>query len=495
MLTFIVYFSVSNKIFNIINSKNYISNRSTKNFEVVISIYIAKIIDKLKNFACCTKINKYLMKKMFTNKMLQIIMSVVKLLNYLRTNQCTGSQFQGVIEHERASSLDLSDLTFNQPVNENGVSCMALDPVENKFLITAGQNRNIKIYNVLNEEKDSKGGRVFESIASFGHRTKHQKYLHKSTVSSVQWYPHDTGMFFTSSYDETICSWDTNRMKRAEKMRVKKQVYNIHVRPTCSNQPLIAAATSSNVNLIDLFSANFTHQLTGHKEKVIAVRWSPTNEHLLASGSVDGQVLFWDVRRAGFPMKTLDKDTWIKSKSQKGRKRPHCGGFAHSGTVNSIRFTCDGRSLLTYGTDNTVRLWSTSTTELMPVNYGYNSNTFHSQTLCMDVHNGSQDDSLLFVPGNAHVSVYNLHDGNKIKSLRGSIGQVKCCTYNPTTQDLYVTGRGPKILVYSPTTYPNLPTVITSNFAENTSASDNVVGNLLQNNWSDSESDGQSDWL
>ena len=423
-------------------------------------------------------------------------MSIVNLMNLLHTGQCSGAQFQALIEYNRASSLDLADLAFNHPVNENGISCMDLDPVENKFLITVGQNRKIKIYNTHNEgKKGGNGSRIFESVASYGHRSKHEKHLHRSTVSSVQWYPHDTGMFFTASYDKTICSWDTNRMKPAEKMKVKKQVYCMHMRSTLPNSPLIAAATSSNVNLVDLCSANFTHQLTGHKEKVISVRWSPTNEHLLASGSMDGQVLFWDVRRAGFPMKTLNKDTWIKSKSQ-GRKRPHGGGFAHSGTTNCIRFTADGSNLLTYGTDNTVRLWSTDSAEVLPVNYGYNSNTFQSQTLGMDVHNGSQDDSLLFVPGSAQVSVYNLHNGTKIKSLRGSIGQTKCCVYNPTTQDLYVTGRGPKILVYSPTTYPNEPTVITSNFVSSEQTDDNqVASSLLQNNWSDSESDGQSDWL
>ncbi|KAL9551457.1 hypothetical protein MBANPS3_004247 [Mucor bainieri] len=36
---------------------------------------------------------------------------------------------------------------------------------------------------------------------------------HKYAVTSVSWFPFDTGMFVTSSYDTTIKVWDTNEMK------------------------------------------------------------------------------------------------------------------------------------------------------------------------------------------------------------------------------------------------------------------------------------------
>lgn len=43
---------------------------------------------------------------------------------------------------------------------------------------------------------------------------------HKYAVTSVSWFPFDTGMFVTSSYDTTIKVWDTNEMK------VKKKAFN-----------------------------------------------------------------------------------------------------------------------------------------------------------------------------------------------------------------------------------------------------------------------------
>lgn len=61
------------------------------------------------------------------------------------------------------------------------------------------------------------------SIMCFRGRLKKKKKIirtcynrqdrHKYAVTSVGWYPFDTGMFVTSSYDTTIKVWDTNTMK------------------------------------------------------------------------------------------------------------------------------------------------------------------------------------------------------------------------------------------------------------------------------------------
>lgn len=37
--------------------------------------------------------------------------------------------------------------------------------------------------------------------------------VHKYSVETVQWYPHDTGMFTSSSFDKTLKVWDTNTLQ------------------------------------------------------------------------------------------------------------------------------------------------------------------------------------------------------------------------------------------------------------------------------------------
>ena len=39
-----------------------------------------------------------------------------------------------------------------------------------------------------------------------------QTRAHRNQITDIQWYTHDTGMFFTSSTDETVKVWDTNSM-------------------------------------------------------------------------------------------------------------------------------------------------------------------------------------------------------------------------------------------------------------------------------------------
>lgn len=41
----------------------------------------------------------------------------------------------------------------------------------------------------------------------------------------VQWYPHDTGLFTTTSADRTLKVWDTNQMVVVEKFSFTKTVY------------------------------------------------------------------------------------------------------------------------------------------------------------------------------------------------------------------------------------------------------------------------------
>jgi WD40 repeat protein len=53
------------------------------------------------------------------------------------------------------------------------------------------------------------------------------------------------------------------------------------------------------VRLIDLATCGHSHTLVGHRDAVLTVAWCPLHEHVLASGSRDGTVRLWDVRRSG----------------------------------------------------------------------------------------------------------------------------------------------------------------------------------------------------
>lgn len=44
-------------------------------------------------------------------------------------------------------------------------------------------------------------------------RPQHANFSHKYSISCVQWYVHDNGLFTTSSTDQSLKIWDSNALR------------------------------------------------------------------------------------------------------------------------------------------------------------------------------------------------------------------------------------------------------------------------------------------
>uniref|UniRef100_A0A8C8ZNX0 ERCC excision repair 8, CSA ubiquitin ligase complex subunit n=1 Tax=Prolemur simus TaxID=1328070 RepID=A0A8C8ZNX0_PROSS len=64
--------------------------------------------------------------------------------------------------------------------------------------------------------------------------------VHKYSVETVQWYPHDTGMFTSSSFDKTLKVWDTNTLQIADVFTFEETVYSHHMSPVATKHCLVA---------------------------------------------------------------------------------------------------------------------------------------------------------------------------------------------------------------------------------------------------------------
>ena len=195
-----------------------------------------------------------------------------------------------------------------------GVNCLELDETERRYLLSGTVDAVVAVYDT---EQPTKTDRTT------GHAT-HEPLIrvakgsaegaeggatnggargtggHLFSVSCAAWYPVDTGMFFTGSFDQTVAAWDTNTASRVLTFHFDAKVYHISMAPNASSHCLVAVGTGHpQVRLCDPNSGNVTHTLTGHREAVWATRWMRGSEWILATGGGDGDVRLWDIRRAG----------------------------------------------------------------------------------------------------------------------------------------------------------------------------------------------------
>jgi len=123
-----------------------------------------------------------------------------------------------------------------------------------------------------------------------------------------------------------------------------------------ANGTLVAAGDGTGIQIWDTRTGDLMHTLTtycedetkatraaceeaeedwlGHEEQVTALAFSPDGQ-ILASGSADTSIIFWDVETG--------KIEW--------------SSIGHWATVTSMVFNPDGRSMLSGGRDNKIRTW------------------------------------------------------------------------------------------------------------------------------------------
>ncbi|XP_061527874.1 DNA excision repair protein ERCC-8 isoform X1 [Phycodurus eques] len=346
----------------------------------------------------------------------------------------------------RVLSLQLNADRDMERIHANGVNTVDIEVIEGKYMLSGGADGVIVIYDL--ENFSGKPQYTCKAVSTIG---RSSKYAHKFSVETVQWYPYDTGMFVSSSFDKTMRVWDTETLKPAEVFEFEGNVYSHHLSPIARKHSLIAVGTNNpKIQLCDLKSGSKIHVLQGHRAEVLSVRWSPRYEHILATASADSKVRVWDVRRASSCLFTLDQHNGDKSKAAS-----EAVNTAHNGRVNGLCFTSDGLYLLTSGTDDRMRLWNSATGENTLVNYGKISNKSRKRRQ-FTVSQGCSPE-FVFVPCGSSVAVYGLHTGDLVTMLRGHYNHVDCCEFHPDHQELYSAGKDGNILAWVPVLrYPDV---------------------------------------
>jgi len=167
----------------------------------------------------------------------------------------------------------------------------------------------------------------------------------------------------SSSYDHHLKLYSTESLQLSADFDLDSIVYSHALSPIADHLLVACATQHPAIRLVDLRSGSSTHSLAGHQGAVLSVGWSPTLEHILASGGIDGTLRLWDVRKSSgtLGVLNLEDSTGVIGFDGLGRGARNRGsGKAHGGAVNGITWTDDGHYIVSAGHDERVRVVSLS---------------------------------------------------------------------------------------------------------------------------------------
>ncbi|KAF5456106.1 hypothetical protein F2P56_025617 [Juglans regia] len=403
--------------------------------------------------------------------------------------------FANRIKSNRVRTLQLSNHKDIVSPHRGSINSLQVDLTEGRYLLSGASDASAAVHDVQRATDFEGGGLIAKHKCIFVTNKQHERG-HKYAISSAIWYPVDTGLFVTGSYDHHINVWDTNSTQVVMNFKMPGKVYRTAMSSVATSHMLIAAGTEDvQVRLCDIASGAFAHTLSGHRDGVISVEWSTSSEWVLVTGGCDGAIRFWDIRRAGcflvldqshsqlgrrppIPERSAaNKASTSKSLSRaqqrklaggngtkqsptarmptKGsvRQRLHPGllssqdrATAHYGAVTGLKLTEDGMYLLSAGSDSRLRLWDVESGCNTLVNF----ETVRLQTSKPIQLATTQDSAFVFVPCMSAVKAFDVWSGKTSLTFRGHYEYVNCCWFSSQEQELYTGGNDRQILVWSP---------------------------------------------
>lgn len=247
---------------------------------------------------------------------------------------------------------------------------------------------------------------------------------HRFGITHLSFYPFDSAAFLSSSYDHHLKLYATETLAISADFDLQSIIYTHALSPIASHLLVACATQLPTVRLIDLRSGSSTHSLAGHHGALLSVAWSPTLEHILASGGVDGTVRLWDIRKSSGSLGVLDMEdsTGIAGFDGMGRgARGRNRGKAHQGAVNGLTWTDNGSYIVSAGHDDRVRVWDAGKGSNTLASFGPTLKNGHLSNLPLVTSPTSltrPQKELLFYPNEREILMFELHEGRLIKRLR-----------------------------------------------------------------------------
>ncbi|KAJ1943478.1 hypothetical protein GGF37_002630 [Kickxella alabastrina] len=326
------------------------------------------------------------------------------------------------------------------------VHCMAIDKVEHRFLLSAGADTSIQLFDLEATQKTDTCASQIEPAHHIPAESGHTRL-----ISSIEWYAADTGMFSTASFDHTVRIWDAVELTEACQFDLGSRVNSHRMSATGSHSLIAAADESPYIRLCDLATGAFAQTVSAHAQGCAALAWSPTDPYTLATGGNDGCLKLWDIRRADSQLYSLDAGNSLSTNPSK------------RAAISSVLFTEDGCRVVSARSDHRVQVWSVTNFPIEPlvdchisIETGIGSSAFLSPgpigaSMTSAVDGTTAGSEVMFIPnGNTTVAMVDISSGQQVALLDGHFAPTTCTAWRVGHLELYTSGADSEIIVWCP---------------------------------------------
>ncbi|KAG8011938.1 Elongation of very long chain fatty acids protein 7 [Nibea albiflora] len=188
----------------------------------------------------------------------------------------------------RVLSLKLNPDRDVDRIHGNGINTIDIDSIEGRYMLSGGADGVIVVYDL--ENFSGKPQYTCKAVCTVGRSSRH---VHKFSVETVQWYPYDTGMFVSSSFDKTMKVWDTETLKvnYGKVCNESRKRLQFTVSRGCSPE-FVFVPCGSSVAVYALHTGELVTMLRGHYNNVDCCEFHPDYQELYTGGK-DCNILAW----------------------------------------------------------------------------------------------------------------------------------------------------------------------------------------------------------
>ncbi|KXJ91131.1 WD40-repeat-containing domain protein [Microdochium bolleyi] len=338
---------------------------------------------------------------------------------------------------ERGSAIHDGELSPGDHIwaHQSGVNSLALERFDGRILVSGGSDASVKLWDL--EQYQGPDVSRLNTLKPVGVVPRCSSPSggngHRFGITHLSFFPFDSAAFLSTSFDQTLKLWSTEAARVSGSFHLGSKVYTHAASPIASHLLVACGTQHPAVRLVDLRSGANVQSLSGHGGAVLSASWSPRHEHVLASGSVDGTVRIWDIRRAGGAIGMLDLEDSLglyhngllgtDSSGSQFVRRSRLSAKAHAAPVNGLTWTDDGNYIVSAGHDRRIRVWDAATGRNTLASFGpsIQNNQLSGVTMFTSPRGiTSPGKELLFWPNESEILVMDLHEGNIITRLRSA---------------------------------------------------------------------------